>query len=194
MHPIVIVILSILICTNASAQQSSSQNSSVVQKHAEFLVTKFQQQLKSELMLGLKKSPITAIAICQARAPQIAAELSTGEVTVGRASDKPRNDLALTPTWVNSLLQQYLNAPQTTLQPIHIVIDNTRIGYVKPIHIQTPCLTCHGEHIAEPLRQKINQSYPNDRAVNYKKGDFRGVFWVETLVQAAEDPAPLFSK
>lgn len=180
MHCIVIVIMSLLFCTNASAQNRCTQNNSVEQEHAEHVVTLFQQQLKKELVQGLKKSPIDAISICQMRAPQIAAELSTDEVTVGRASDKPRNDKAVTPQWVRPYLEKYLNMSQKNAVPMHIEIDTTRIGFLKPITIQTPCLTCHGDHIAKPLQRKINQLYPNDQAVNYKKGEFRGVFWVET--------------
>lgn len=180
MHCILIAIITILLCGSASAQQCSTQNNSTAQRHAEHVVAIFQQQLKSELMLGLKKSPISAISICQVRAPQIAAELSTSAVTIGRASDKPRNDSTVTPKWVLPFLKNYRHTAQTAMQPVHVKIDNTRIGYVKPITMQTPCLTCHGEHIAEPLQQKINQIYPNDQAVNYKKGEFRGVFWVET--------------
>lgn len=177
MYYIVIVFMSLLLCTDVAAQ---GQNNNAEQEHAERVVARFQQQLKQELMQGLKQSPITAISICQIRAPQIAAELTTNVVTVGRASDKPRNDKAVTPQWVLPYLEKYHHMPAENSAPIHVKIDNTRLGYVKPIYIQTPCLTCHGEHIAKPLQQKINHLYPNDQAVNYKKGEFRGVFWVET--------------
>lgn len=180
MHYIVIVTISLLLCTNASAQNCCTQNNSAEQDHAEQVVTLFQQQLKKELIQGLMNSPIDAISVCQIRAPQIAAKLSTDGVTVGRASNKPRNDKAVTPQWVLPYLEKYRHLSQENAVPMHVEIDSTRIGYVKPIRIQTPCLTCHGDHIDKPLQQKINQLYPNDQAVNYKKGEFRGVFWVET--------------
>lgn len=179
MRNVVIVMISILMCSTASAQQCCSQNNIAEQNHVEQLVTMFQHRLKAELMQGLQDSPIHAIDICQTRAQQIASELSTAEITIGRASDKPRNSDAQIPKWVVPLLEKYSHIPQGTAQPSHVNIDTNRVGYIKPIYIQTPCLTCHGEHIAKPLQQEISRRYPNDQAVNYKKGQFRGLFWAE---------------
>jgi hypothetical protein len=41
------------------------------------------------------------------------------------------------------------------------------------------CLTCHGENLSDSISSKLSELYPEDRAVGYRAGDLRGVFWVE---------------
>lgn len=49
--------------------------------------------------------------------------------------------------------------------------------YYKPLKVKTICLTCHGETslMDKKLLEKIKKLYPDDKAINYKEGDFRGV-------------------
>jgi hypothetical protein len=54
-----------------------------------------------------------------------------------------------------------------------------RVGYVEPIEVQPLCLACHGEALAEPVRARLEALYPHDRAVGFRAGDFRGLFWAE---------------
>ena len=55
-------------------------------------------------------------------------------------------------------------------------------AWYAPISIGNPlCLTCHGEADALPpaIRDRLAESYPDDRAVGYAEGDLRGAFVVE---------------
>jgi hypothetical protein len=60
-----------------------------------------------------------------------------------------------------------------------VALGGGRHGYVEPIVMQPLCVTCHGEEIAEPLRQRIAELYPEDRATGFRVGELRGLFWVE---------------
>ena len=59
--------------------------------------------------------------------------------------------------------------------------SSDEIHFFKPILLQAMCLNCHGspgEHIQAPTLARIQQLYPNDRAVNFKEGDLRGVWHI----------------
>jgi len=176
-------VLSLLICFFSGpvmAQSQPSKDHGVELKHAEQLIATFQQRLKKELMAGLSNGATEAIEVCRSRAPLIASELSNDGVIVGRASLRQRNHTTQSPEWVQSQLEYYQQAEHHNAPPRLVEIEGNKYGYVKPIYIKTPCLRCHGENITPTIEEKLAQYYPNDQAVNYKKGQFRGVFWVES--------------
>ena len=55
------------------------------------------------------------------------------------------------------------------------------IHFFNPILLQAMCLNCHGtpgQHIQAPTLARIQKLYPQDRAVNFKEGDLRGVWHI----------------
>ena len=50
------------------------------------------------------------------------------------------------------------------------------LRYLRPIVVKAPCLKCHGpsESIDPEVRAILEESYPEDLAVGYAEGDFRG--------------------
>jgi hypothetical protein len=57
------------------------------------------------------------------------------------------------------------------------------IRYYKPMFVQNKCLLCHGDENTRlpDVSKKIEELYPNDLAIDYKEGDFRGVIRVEMV-------------
>lgn len=155
----------------ASAQESSSS------RGAELLAP-FKQQLQHALREGLAKGPDTAIAVCQDKAPKIAAAQSKDGVEMGRASDRLRNSSNSPPEWAAPILQSYLDTPSERV-PRTVEISADRHGYVEPIIAQPLCLTCHGKALSPDIAERIEKLYPDDQAVGYEAGDLRGLFWVE---------------
>jgi hypothetical protein len=48
---------------------------------------------------------------------------------------------------------------------------------VEPIYVQELCVTCHGSSVEPSLLEHIRERYPEDAAVGFEVGDFRGLFW-----------------
>jgi len=136
----------------------------------------FKVQLKQALLRGMKGGPEEAIGVCGAKAPEIAAALSTGGVRMGRTSHRLRNPANAPEPWMEPLLAAY--AEQGDDAPYRAVrLKDGSVGYVEPIHIKGACLTCHGEAMAPPIQARIRELYPEDRATGFRDGDFRGLFW-----------------
>jgi hypothetical protein len=138
----------------------------------------FKQQLQGALREGMARGPADAIAACRMKAPEIAASLSEGGIRIGRASHRLRNPANVPPQWVEPLLDAYRDDPSARA-PRAVSLDARRRGYVEPISVQPLCLTCHGENLSDSISSKLSELYPEDRAVGYRAGDLRGVFWVE---------------
>ncbi|MGH0035734.1 MAG: Tll0287-like domain-containing protein [Myxococcota bacterium] len=138
----------------------------------------FKRALKQALMEGLAEGPVRAVDRCHLRAPQIAETASSEGVRVGRASHRLRNPANAPPSWVAPILDAWLEegADRT---PRTVSLENGRTGYVEPITLQPLCVACHGEVLAPDVAARIGELYPEDRAVGFRVGDLRGVFWIE---------------
>jgi hypothetical protein len=147
-----------------------------------------QAGLQSALKEGLAKGPVEAVDACRLRAPEIARDAAraasagggpdAAAVDLGRTSHRLRNPANGPREWVRPLLDAYLAEPGNRA-PRAVDLGNGRWGYVQPIFVQPMCLTCHGTSIGEPLKARIAELYPEDRAVGFSDGDFRGLFWAE---------------
>ncbi len=144
---------------------------------AELLVP-FKQDLQEALRLGLAQGPVQAISACQLQAPEIAEALSLDGMSLGRTSHRLRNPANASPEWVRPVLEDYVASSSDRASRI-VVLPNKRLGYVEPILLQPVCLTCHGDVLAPDIESRINELYPEDRAVGFRVGDLRGVFWIE---------------
>jgi hypothetical protein len=49
---------------------------------------------------------------------------------------------------------------------------------MKAIPTKIVCLKCHGSEIDPKIVAKLDELYPEDKAVGYKQGDIRGAFYV----------------
>lgn len=147
-----------------------------------------QAGLQSALQEGLAKGPAEAVDACRIQAPAIALDAAraaaaggvpdVAAVELGRTSHKLRNPANAPREWVRPLLATYLAQPGERA-PRAVDLGDGRWGYVQPIFVQPLCLTCHGNSIAGPLKARISALYPEDRAVGFSDGEFRGLFWAE---------------
>lgn len=65
-----------------------------------------------------------------------------------------------------------------------VVRTSHAVHYFKPIMLQSMCLNCHGipgDQIQPGTLSRIEQRYPQDQAVNFREGDFRGVWHITFL-------------
>lgn len=148
-------------------------------------VIKFASELKGELMAAMQSGGgLAAIEICSKKAPEISAKISeeTGW-TVRRTALKTRNQTNAPDEWELKTLQSFekrlaKGEDASSMEFSEVLKSNgaESYRYMKSIPIRPPCLNCHGEEISSKLHEKINELYPNDKAVDFKLGDIRGAF------------------
>lgn len=141
------------------------------------LVTQLNQKIT-------ENGPIGAIPFCHAEVKTIAQGAAQDRATkfeFGRTSHRIRNTANTAQTWMKPYIREFegktlVQAPKKTL--IHS-FKNGKKAYLEPLFIQPQCLTCHGESVAPEIHARIRELYPNDRAMGFKQGEFRGFLWVK---------------
>ena len=147
------------------------------------LATTLKKTLVSELGSAMARGVPAAIEVCQARAPAIAAELSSGGTRLGRATRRARNPANRAEGWTLDAITYFedLHARKQPLASASFskILDDGRVAYAEPLVIQELCVTCHGKELAPEVRSTLATRYPADQATGYAVGDLRGVVWVE---------------
>ncbi len=163
-----------------------------IKQEAKSAIMKMGGALKSHMKQNMKAGgPTQAAGFCLEEAAGIAKKVNSSYpkgISVKRISLKYRNPTDKPTVDEAKVLQQIQNDVNTQKTiPKMIVKQVSKNSYkvYKPIFINKGiCLTCHGDvQTRDPEAYKlIKAKYPNDKAVNYKKGDFRGAF-VVTIVK-----------
>ncbi len=145
----------------------------------------FASTLQGHLQTAMQEGgPTKAIEVCQQRAPEIAAEISsqTGW-TVGRTSLKLRNPDNAPDEWERAVLQDFdaqhaAGVPATELSRHEIVEDGDQkvFRFMRAIPTGGLCLTCHGGEVSGDIKHALERLYPDDQATGYSVGDVRGAF------------------
>ena len=147
-------------------------------QQARDLAAGFKSTLKGALMAGLADGPVQAMGACSIQAPELIAELSDDGVRIGRTSKHLRNPANAPAPWLAPLLEKYEGSAPGA-EPRAVRIDATTVGYVEPLYVGKPCLTCHGSAIPDAVQEEITRLYPEDQATGLVEGGFRGLVWVE---------------
>ena len=161
----------------ALAAGTAHANEAAQARGAELLLP-FKKELKSALLAGLEQGPVEAMSVCRDRAPEIADSLMRDGIRLGRSSHRLRNPANEAPEWLRPAMQAYVD-DESNRAPYVVEFADGRWGYAEPIIAQPLCLTCHGEAVHPVLVERIEELYPEDRAVGFEAGDLRGVFWLE---------------
>jgi hypothetical protein len=140
--------------------------------------------LTATLKQGIKADGHAAsVNLCNLQAPAItkasSAEGGSTEWTVSRTSLKLRSPANAPEGWVVEVMKDFeaRKAQGETAQAIsHTEVRDGRFYLVKAIPTKPGCLACHGSDIADDVKAKLVDLYPNDKAVGFNAGDIRGVF------------------
>lgn len=141
--------------------------------------TIMQRVLLSNVMQATKAGgPAFAVTFCNERAMPLTDSLSKEyNCQIERISDKYRNS-SNKPNKNDEDILLRLGSSNSG-EPL-LASENGKVVYYKPIRIANPgCLNCHGienKDIAPKTLEAIVQRYPNDLAIGYKEGDFRGLW------------------
>jgi len=191
----VAISLAVLLSTSVvSAQPGPGPNQSAMQETRDIaaaMLKELGQTLQAAMADG---GPENAIGVCKTQAPEIAMKLSMKhQLKVARVGTRARNqDMGVPNDWQTQALKQFETRLAKGDKPYDIeFIQLVKSGsydlelrYAKPIVLQPMCTACHGtpEQISPEVKAKLDQLYPNDKAVNYKPGELRGAVVVTRLL------------
>ena len=136
-----------------------------------------------------KSGPEQAITICREKAPQMAAAASaeTGWA-IRRVSLKNRNPKAVPDAWERTALEDFdkrvaAGEKAGALEKGEVVADGDKktYRYIKALPTQELCLKCHGtsERVSPSVKAKIDELYPDDKAVGYGFDVVRGAITIK---------------
>ena len=176
----------------ASATLLSAATNKEIKQEAKAAMMKMGKTLKTHMKQNMKAGgPIQAAKFCSEDASKLVAQVNKSYkkgVSARRISlkyrnpeDKPTADEAK----VLEEIQADVKAGKKVPKMIVKEISKNSYKVYKPLFINKGvCLTCHGDAQTRDAQayKLIKAKYPNDKAVGYKKGDFRGAF-VVTIVK-----------
>lgn len=123
-----------------------------------------------------------AAQYCNTAALPIADSLSgVYGAKIRRTSLKVRNPEDRPDDLEKTALEQYARdwSAQLPLKPKAVLIDNQTVAFYAPIKVNALCLSCHGE-LGTSLKaddyDTLKSLYPEDQAIGYKDGDWRGLW------------------
>lgn len=186
---LLIFLLIILSCSEKSDRKADKKelNEQDFKKYSQIgkeIVQNSAVVLKSNLMSAVKEGGITkAIVFCSNRAQFLIDSLSKAYgVSIKRTTFKVRNPFDKPDDIEIKALNTFkkMREEKKGLFPILKQINDKEVGFYYPILIDNPlCLNCHGtlgETLDSTIYKRIKELYPNDNAMGYKLGDFRGMW------------------
>ena len=155
-----------------------------LEAEARALVEQFIGRLKPQLKQAMGAGgPTHAVEVCASEAPKIADALSAQSGwSVRRVSLKARNaSRALPDDWERAVLERF-DERQAAGEEASDIHFGERTGstyrYMQAQGVEGVCLVCHGESLAPPVAEVIDQYYPDDQARGYDMGQVRGAISV----------------
>lgn len=151
------------------------------------LTTKMQITFKSELLKAIQRGDMEgAIGFCNEKAMMISDSASYAEqAVIRRLALKNRNPENRMNEQETRIYKDFVLSwiSKTPMKPkIQLSADHHPIYYA-PITMQPLCLNCHGsleKDINPDVAAKIKELYPQDKAVDFKEVDMRGM-WAITF-------------
>lgn len=186
---ILLLCLSFFMC-----QDNNHQNVEVTQKQlteikilGDSLAVQLLDTLQTELLAAIKAGGLqSAVEVCDSVAIPITQRtkpVNKYEVDIKRVSERFRNpqnkpdDMAMLA--LSRLENDKLDSFVQTINESGFIYYR----YYKPLRVKPLCVNCHGspQAIGSEVAHRINKLYPEDRAINYNVGDFRGAVMVTLL-------------
>ena len=97
----------------------------------------------------------------------------------GRTSHKLRNPKNAPADWMLPYLDQFkITTIKSPAKPVVHQFKDGKKAYLDPLYVGPLCLTCHGSP-SKKMSAKVTSLYPEDKAVGFKLGEFRGMIWIK---------------
>ncbi|WP_456464191.1 Tll0287-like domain-containing protein [Lutibacter sp.] len=176
------LLLSIVACNTSMPLKEKQEYLKKGKQITEATFKELSGNLMQQMQLG---GPSQAVPFCNLQALPITNQISEKfNVTIKRTSDKLRNPKNSPTKREVAIIKQYqiLFEGDKELLPIVEIDSHNKKHYYAPIKLNVKCLACHGElrkQLSIKTDSLIKSLYPNDIAINYKNGDFRGIWSIE---------------
>lgn len=164
----------------ASCARAESDDELKAIERAHVSVKEIREEYQRSLQEALRQGNLRrALPGCKIK------DMRTGKMTVGRTSHRLRNPKNLPPQWTKPYLEKFSKAERAEIPP-HLIVSlgDRKYGYLEPIFIEPICLRCHGKKLTNEVREALHTDYPNDQAVGFEVGEFRGLLWLEIRNEA----------
>ncbi len=144
--------------------------------------------LKSELQAKMKEDPtgIAAATFCKDSAEKLTKEINAKlpeYASVRRTALKLRNPDNKADATDDKVMNAYVAAIEAKKydpkKAIKVVEEGDATRVYKPLFVQKACLTCHGTTVSPEISTLIKKGYPDDKAIDFEEGAFRGVIVAE---------------
>lgn len=178
------VVAMVVGCAEVQKVEVPKDKEQKIAKVGEESSMKLLKTLKGELMNAMQKGgPDEAVEVCSKKAMALTSQIEkeTG-YSIKRTTFKYRNPANAPDKYEAEALKYFEENIKQGKMPsyyIQALNENGKVvyRYYKPLKVEGVCLTCHGDPtlMDKNLVQKIKAIYPNDKAVGYREGDFRGV-------------------
>lgn len=154
-------------------------------KGAEITKASF-KALSSALRNSVAKHGIdSSIKMCNLKALPLTDSLQSAlGVQIKRTALKLRNSKNAPTKEEKAILKLYKRAQEAgdSLRPVALQVDSNWVSFYSPILTQPMCLNCHGKagvSMKESTYKSIVDLYPNDRAVDFKLEELRGMWSIK---------------
>lgn len=137
--------------------------------------------LGKNLMQQIQKNgTVEALSFCNQNAISLTDSMSNYfQVEIRRVSDKNRNPDNKADEMESSIIKEYEKL-LSTQQEIKPIIKDSNFYY--PILTNSMCIQCHGipsKDVSSEVTAKLNQLYPNDKAIGYEINQVRGIWSIK---------------
>lgn len=139
------------------------------------------------------EGPAEAIGVCADTAYIIKADIEERYgVKIKRTTLKPRNPNNAPNAYEKEVLEMYAEEIEAgTMEKDEIFYERVMedgeltFKYFRPMSMMGACLTCHGdaEAVPEDVAAKIAERYPEDQAMGYHEGEFRGAIVITVPIE-----------
>jgi len=179
---IFLLLLSACTTTQKAVELSEKEQKDYLQK-GQMLAQQSFAALSGRLMAAIEQGGIpNAVKYCNVAAlPLIDSLSNVHQANIRRTSLKVRNRQDVPQGWEKEVLEAYqiLLAEGKKPTPMVKKLDQKRVAFAMPIFMAQPCLKCHGK-LGQTLNEQhyttIKQLYPQDQAIGYVDGDWRGMW------------------
>lgn len=172
----IILGLTFLLSCNASFTKGKNQTSVPISLADSIVMLSQQTLVKTVSQKITENGTPHAIAFCNQKALPLLDSISNlYGVKISRVSEKYRNPLNQ-PSKMDMVALKELEQGK-----LKYFQHKGNATYYAPIRMAMPtCLKCHGQELDVDLLtlNKIKEFYPEDKAMNYKLGEFRGAWKV----------------